>query len=54
MRDYQSVGGLKVAKMLYDFLAAEALPGTGVSVGAFWTGFEKLVSEFAPQIAAQL
>jgi len=54
MRDYQSVGGLKVAKPLYDFIAAKALPGTGVSAGAFWAGFEYLIDEFAPQIAAQL
>ncbi|MEW6438524.1 MAG: malate synthase G [Pseudomonadota bacterium] len=54
MRDYQTVGGLKVAKTLYEFIAVEALPGTGVSAEAFWTGFEKLIGEFAPQIATQL
>ncbi|MDR3407764.1 MAG: malate synthase G [Methylovirgula sp.] len=54
MRDYQEVGGLKVAKVLYDFIESEALPGTGVAASAFWDGFERLVAEYAPQIAAQL
>ncbi len=54
MRDYQEVGGLKVAKDLYDFIEAEALPGTGVAASAFWDGFERLIGEYAPQIAAQL
>ncbi len=54
MRDYQEVGGLKVAKDLYDFIEAEALPGTGVAASAFWDGFERLIAEYAPQIAAQL
>jgi malate synthase len=54
MRDYQEVGGLKVAKTLYDFIEAEALPGTGVAASAFWDGFERLIAEYAPQIAAQL
>ena len=54
MRDYQEVGGLKVAKILHDFIEAEALPGTGVAASAFWDGFERLVAEYAPQIAAQL
>ncbi|MGP8232878.1 MAG: malate synthase G [Methylovirgula sp.] len=54
MRDYQEVGGLKVAKVLYDFIEGEVLPGTGVAASAFWDGFERLIGEYAPQIAAQL
>ena len=30
------VGGLSVAKVLYDFVNREALPGTGLSETAFW------------------
>jgi malate synthase len=52
--DYQKVGTLKVAQNLYDFVEAEALPGTGVRSGVFWSGFEKLVETFSPQIAVHL
>ena len=30
------VEGLSVAKVLYDFVNREALPGTGLSETAFW------------------
>jgi malate synthase len=54
MGDYQQVGTLKVAQRLYDFIQTEVLPGTGVTSSAFWSGFEKLVETFSPQIAAHL
>ena len=54
MRDYQDVGGLKVARTLYDFIADEVLPGTGIAADTFWTGFGKLVGEYSPRIRAQL
>jgi malate synthase len=43
-----SVGGLKVAKVLHDFVNDEALPGTGVAKEAFWSNFEKLAIELTP------
>jgi len=43
-----SIGGLKVAKSLADFLNREALPGTGVDKDRFWVGFEKLAVELVP------
>jgi malate synthase len=54
MRDYQDTGGLKVARTLYDFIADEVLPGTGIAADTFWTGFGKLVREYSPRIHAQL
>jgi malate synthase len=44
------VGGLKVAKILHDFIVEEALPGTGIEPGTFWSGLEGLVREFGPRI----
>jgi malate synthase len=46
--------GLSVATVLYDFVGAEALPGTGLEAGAFWAGFGKLLAEFSPRNAALL
>jgi malate synthase len=54
MHDYQDVGGLKVARALYDFIADEVLPGTGIAADTFWAGFGKLVGEYSPRIRAQL
>jgi malate synthase len=54
MHDYQEVGGLKVARTLYDFISDEVLPGTGIAADTFWTGFSKLVGEYSPRIRAQL
>src|SRR5579871_4755380 len=54
MHDYQEVGGLKVARTLYDFIADEVLPGTGIAADTFWAGFGKLVGEYSPRIRAQL
>lgn len=49
-----SVGSLSVAPVLHDFIAREALPGTGVSPETFWSGLEALVREFAPRNKALL
>jgi malate synthase len=46
--------GLKVARPLYDFVNAEALPGTGVATDAFWRGFAAMVTELAPHNKALL
>ena len=44
-----AAGGLQVDKELYDFINDEALPGTGVSQEAFWSGFDRLVHGLAPR-----
>src|SRR5579859_5728130 len=46
--------GLKVARPLYDFVKAEALPGTSVTPEAFWQGFSALVADMAPRNKALL
>ncbi|TAL88034.1 MAG: malate synthase G, partial [Candidimonas sp.] len=40
---------LQVANVLYQFIEQEALPGTGVSSEAFWSGFDGLVHDLAPK-----
>ncbi len=45
--------GLRVASELHDFIA-EALPGTGVTADAFWTGFAGMVQNLAPRNAELL
>ena len=47
--DRIAAGGLQVDKQLYDFINDEALPGTGVSPEAFWSGFDRLVHGLAPR-----
>ena len=54
MTDHSTHGGLKVARVLHDFIAREALPGTGVSEQQFWSGLDKIVHELAPQNRALL
>ncbi len=41
--------GLQVAAEYADFIEAQALPGTGVSVDDFWAGLSKLAHEFGPE-----
>ncbi|MDF1791393.1 MAG: malate synthase G [Thalassobaculaceae bacterium] len=54
MTDRIEVGGLQVAKELYDFANNEALPGTGVDAAAFWDGLGAIVHDLAPRNAALL
>ena len=47
------IAGLKVAKVLHDFIDT-ALPGTGVTAEAFWSGLSGIVAELAPVNAGLL
>jgi malate synthase len=52
--DHVNAGGLKVARPLYDFINAEAIPGTGIDAVAFWNGFAALIGDLAPRNRALL
>ncbi len=54
MTERVQVGDLAVAKNLYDLIANEAAPGTGVSPEAFWASLEQIVKDLAPKNKALL
>ncbi|WP_341961486.1 malate synthase G [Pseudomonas sp. RC10] len=54
MTEHVQVGGLKVAKILLDFVNNEAIPGTGIEASAFWAGADALIHELAPKNKALL
>ncbi len=47
-------GGLQVAKVIYDLINNEVIPGTGVDQDHFWAEFEQIFNEFAPRNKALL
>ncbi len=49
MTDRVSVGNLRVAKVLHDFVNTEALPGTEIDPDSFWAGVDKVVTDLQPQ-----
>lgn len=49
MTDRVTVGNLRVAKVLYDFINNEALPGTDIDPDSFWAGVDKVVTDLGPQ-----
>jgi malate synthase len=52
MSDTVRVDRLQIDGGLHDFVAQEAIPGTGIDAAAFWRGFAGLVSDLAPRNAA--
>ncbi|MGH3967618.1 MAG: malate synthase G, partial [Mycobacterium sp.] len=49
MTDRVSVGNLRVARVLYDFINTEALPGTDIDPDSFWAGVDKVVTDLTPK-----
>jgi malate synthase len=49
MSERVSTGNLRVAKVLYDFINNEALPGTDIDPDSFWAGVDKVVADLGPQ-----
>jgi malate synthase len=49
MTERVTVGNLRVAKVLHDFITTEALPGTGLDPDSFWAGVDKVVTDLTPQ-----
>ncbi|MHA6495072.1 malate synthase G [Pseudomonas borbori] len=54
MTERVQVGGLQVAKVLFDFVNNEAIPGTGITADKFWAGAEAVINELAPKNRALL
>jgi malate synthase len=54
MTDRVIVERLNVARVLYDFINREVLPGTGVPEAGFWTRLDRIVHDLAPRNRALL
>ena len=49
MTERVTVGNLRVAPVLYDFVNDEALPGTDVDPDTFWSGVDKVIADLTPK-----
>jgi malate synthase len=54
MTERVQVGSLQVAKVLFDFVNNEAIPGTGIAAETFWAGAEAVINDLAPKNHALL
>ncbi|BDB42566.1 malate synthase G [Mycobacterium kiyosense] len=49
MTERVTQGNLRIARVLYDFVNNEALPGTGIDPDSFWAGVDKVVTDLTPR-----
>ncbi|KRE33166.1 malate synthase G [Mycobacterium sp. Soil538] len=49
MTERVTVGNLRVAPVLYDFITHEALSGTGIDPDTFWSGVDKVIADLTPK-----
>jgi malate synthase len=49
MTDRVVVGDLRVARVLYDFVTDEVLPGADIDPDTFWSGVDKVVADLTPK-----
>lgn len=54
MTERVTVGNLRVAKVLHEFVNNEALPGLDLDQDSFWAGVDKVVTDLAPRNAELL
>ena len=54
MTDRVEIDGLRIARVLHDFVVDEALPGTGVEASSFWAAFSRIVHDLSPKNRALL
>ena len=54
MTERTQIGGLEIATNLYDLVANEIAPGTGVEPDQFWAELEKILADLAPKNKALL
>jgi malate synthase len=54
MTDRVVVEGLSVARVLYDFINRDVLPGTGVPEVGLWTRLDRIIHDLAPRNRALL
>ncbi|HXT78184.1 MAG TPA: malate synthase G, partial [Acetobacteraceae bacterium] len=47
--DHVDAGGLRIARPLFNFVNAEAIPGTGIEPDAFWQDYGALIRDLAPR-----
>ena len=54
MTERVDVAGLQVAKVLYDLIEDQVLPGLGLSSSTYWKGLATILDEFVPRNIALL